>query len=66
MVNHLFITVWGLLYSRHFCVLLFIISQERYHTAASAQTFVPFSVDPQEHERARAMKFGLLIDDAPS
>lgn len=39
MANHLFITVQGILYSRPFCVVLFIISQERYHKATLVHSF---------------------------
>lgn len=60
MANHLFITIQGMLYSRPFCVVLFIISQEWYHKATSVHLF------SSAHILTRAMKFGLLIDNAPS
>lgn len=36
------IVIWDFLYSRHFCILLFIISQKEYHMAAAVKTFILF------------------------
>lgn len=59
MVNNLLITVRGFLYSGHTCDLPFIISQSS----------ITLNVHPllytSPHD-ARAMKFGLLLDIAPS
>ena len=53
MVNHLFIIIWHFLYSRHFFILLFIISQERYPIAASAETFLLFCTHPYKMQEQR-------------
>jgi len=41
------IAIWDFLYSRHFCILLFIISQKEYHMAAPVKTFILFYIHPQ-------------------